>query len=84
MFNQVDKDLILKFLNLNHPIIRVKHKKRFTRAIEVNGFVFILKDMKSYEPLKQKLFDDLIVVFSPKNFLAISDVLDNFLKSKLF
>ena len=58
------KPHILKFLNQNYPISRVKHNKKFKRGIVMDGgVVYLLSHDLSFKSLVFKLLETVIKVF---------------------
>jgi hypothetical protein len=77
-----EKELMLKFLNRNYPVHRIKNNSRFKRTIVMeNGESYILSDKKSTKELYTKLIDVLKTVFSSTE-ETNKDVLKNFLNLK--
>jgi hypothetical protein len=82
MFTDIDKKLILKFLERNYPVTRVKHNMRFRRAILLdNGQTFILGEQGSHAQLKFQLVDILRQIFNCDEIIC-RVVLDSFLPIK--
>ena len=80
MNNEFDKKLMLKFLERNYPVSRIKLNFRFKRAIVLdNGGAFILSDLSNLNKLKYELVDTLIKVFNCDEATSRA-VLDNFLR----
>jgi len=80
MTNEFEKKLMLKFLERNYPISRVKLNLRFKRAIVLdNGGAFILSEPSQVNHLKFNLVDVLTRVFSCEEATSRA-VLDNFLR----
>jgi hypothetical protein len=64
MLTQKDKDMSLNFLKTNYPVVRMKEKDRFKRAIVTDGgFVFYLNDKNVYKKIKVHLNYSLKIVF---------------------
>lgn len=82
MYTDFDKEMVLKFLERNYPVSRVKHGNRFKRAITLdNGLSFFLSDKNSHIHLKLQLVEHLRLIFSyDENFLK--EVIVDFLPLK--
>ena len=79
MYTDVDKKLMLKFLERNYPVSRIKDKHRFKRAILMdNGFAYHLSDKNTHKPLKYALAETLRKIFDCDDVIIYS-VVDNFL-----
>lgn len=82
MVSEQIKQMMLKFLERNYPISRVKYNKRFKRGIVLDGGeVFIFNDTVSYLTLQHRMIDILCTVFNcdePTSF----NILKIFLKIK--
>jgi hypothetical protein len=77
-----EKELMLKFLNRNYPVHRIKNKTRFKRTIILeNGESYILSDKKNTQELYNKLIEILKTIFSTTEEIN-KDVLKNFLNLK--
>ena len=63
MFTEIDKQIMLKFLEKNYPISRVKHKMKFRRAI-IGNKTYILGDDFDQKRLIFYLIDIFKIVFS--------------------
>ena len=64
MLTQKDIDMVTNFLKLNYPVLRIKDKDRFKRAIVTDGgFIFYLNDKNVYKKIKVHLSYSLKVVF---------------------
>lgn len=62
--DNLDNELILRFLERNYPVSRVKHNMRFKRAITLdNGVSYFLSDENSHIQLKLQLDQILRTVF---------------------
>lgn len=82
MYTDIDKKLMLKFLERNYPKSRIKDNQRFKRAIILdNGVVYYLSDKNSYKQLKYGLAEILAKIFNC-NDVIIYSVLDYFLPSR--
>ena len=82
MPNIQEKQLMEKFLDLNYPVRRVKHNKRFKRTIILDARkCYQLGDKTTAKELYFNLLDVLKVVFSPNESIS-QDVLRNFLHLK--
>lgn len=55
---------MLKFLERNYPISRVKFNKRFKRGIILEGTTYLISDPTSFVALQHKLVSILILVFN--------------------
>ena len=79
MTNDREKRLMLRFLELNYPVSRVKVNGRFKRAIILeNGVAFLLGDNSNLLRLEYNLFEILLLVFNCDEATARS-VLYNYL-----
>ncbi len=82
MCNQKDKQLMIKFLEKNYPVSRIKYEQRFKRAIILDdGSIYGLSNEDSRIRLKYELMDKLRLVFDCDD-IIISLVLNNFLNIK--
>lgn len=63
MLNKIDEEMIVKFLQRNYPISRIKSNNRFKRAIVLDDGAYILSDGNSAKPLKTKLIAILKIIF---------------------
>jgi hypothetical protein len=63
MIDEQHEKLIISFLIKNYPVVRVKEKNRFKRAILLDNGYYFLSDNNSALPLKKKLIDVLKIVF---------------------
>jgi hypothetical protein len=80
MTNDFEKKLMLKFLEKNYPVSRIKLHHHFKRAIVLdNGGAFILSDSNQIQSLRYQLSDTLKKVFSCDEAISLA-VLDNFLR----
>lgn len=79
MCNEKDKKMMLKFLERNYPISKVKFEMRFRRGIILNGAVYVLSNMSSKKQLILELKEILKLVFSCDE-QSIIYVLSSFLK----
>jgi hypothetical protein len=78
MLTQKDTDMALNFLKKNYPVMRMKDKDRFKRAIVTDGgFIFYLNDKKVYKQLKVHLNYSLKIVFD-MNYETAENVLNEF------
>lgn len=82
MANEQLKQMMLKFLERNYPISRVKYNKRFKRGIILDGGkIYIFNDRSLFIALQHELVDILCLVFYCD--ITISwTVLKTFLKLK--
>ena len=56
MYSEIDKNIILKFIERNYPVKRIKHNMRFKRAILFDdGFVCFLSDKSAEHQVRLKL-----------------------------
>lgn len=55
--------LMISFLIKNYPVVRVKNKNRFKRAIILDNGPYLLSDNCSALPIKKKLIGILKLVF---------------------
>lgn len=75
-----EKQMILKFLERNYPVTRIKVDMRFKRAIILDdGSAFLLGDGSQTHKLKFKLQETIKKVFSSEDSIS-SAILDNFLR----
>ena len=82
MYTDIDKKLMLKFLERNYPVSRIKDKQRFKRAIVIdNDTIYYLSDQTSHKQLKFSLVEILQKIFNCDD-VVIYSVLDNFLPIK--
>jgi hypothetical protein len=82
MIQTQEKNLILRFLQLNYPTNRIKQNMRFKRTIILDtGEIFYLNDKNAVNKLYHKLFEILIIVFY-SNDETIQHSLQNFLNLK--
>lgn len=81
MLTEIDKDMMLKFLEKNYPISRVKDKNKFRRAIVLETGTFILGNESNHIQLRLRLIEVVKTVFSCDHATAIA-VLNNFLNLK--
>ena len=81
-YTEFDKQMVLKFIERNYPVSRIKHNMRFKRAITLdNGLSFFLSDKNSHIHLKLQLVEYLRLIFSyDENFLK--EVVADFLPFK--
>jgi len=82
MLGEIDKEMILKFLERNYPVSRVKDKMRFKRGIIFDdGSIYFLSDASQRLVLYHKLIDTLITVFNCDE-TTCKVILCNFLQLK--
>lgn len=81
MINIVDKELMLKFLQRSFPVYRLKHEKRFRRAIVLETSSYALSDKNQVETLTFNLMKILKVIFDTDSHIN-KDVLKTFLHLK--
>ena len=80
--DDINKQMMLKFLERHYPVIRVKFNNRFKRAVMLDGGeIFMLGDEFHKIQLKTKLIEILNLVFYCKTEISLS-VLNNFLTLK--
>ncbi len=79
MINEIDKQLMLKFLERNYPVSRIKFNGRFKRGIFVENGAYLLSEPHQFNELQFKLFEIIIKVFSCEEDISKA-VLSNFLK----
>jgi hypothetical protein len=73
---------MLKFLERNYPVSRIKDKQRFKRAIVIdNDTIYYLSDQTSHKQLKFSLVEILQKIFNCDD-VVIYSVVDNFLPIK--
>ncbi len=63
MLDNEYNNLIVKFLQKNYPVSRIKVNSRFKRAIVLDDGAYLLSDGESARPLKTKLIQTLKTVF---------------------
>ena len=79
---EFEKQLMLKFLEKNYPISRVKHNNKFRCAIILdNGGTFVLGEESHHIKLRFQLIEALKIVFSCEE-ATTRAVLNNFLNTK--
>lgn len=62
--DETEYKLIINFLKRNYPIMRIKDKTRFKRAIVLdNGGIYFLSDEQSHIKLRGDLLSVLKLVF---------------------
>lgn len=82
MYTDIDKKLMLKFLERNYPVSRVKDKQRFKRAIVIdNDAIYYLSDQTTHKQLRFSLVEILQKIFDCDDVIIYS-VVDNFLPIK--
>jgi len=82
MYTEVDKKLMLKFLERNYPVSRIKDRLRFKRAIVLDdGQVYHLSNQNTHNQLRHALADTLKLIFDCDNVIIYS-VIDSFLPIK--
>jgi uncharacterized protein YbaR (Trm112 family) len=68
MFGDVDKKMMLKFLEKNYPVSRLKYGTRFKRAIILdNGIPYLLSDEAQHMCLRGNFMKILRLVFDCKD-----------------
>jgi hypothetical protein len=63
MLTDTDKSMMMRFLEINYPIRRIKHNTRFRRGIILEGREFILGDETQHMSLRFKLIDIVKKIF---------------------
>ena len=64
MLSDIDKTMMLKFLERNYPIKRIKHNMRFRRGIMFDdGREYILSDESQHTALRYKLIEIVKIIF---------------------
>lgn len=62
--DEIEFDIMMNFLKLNYPVIRVKENMRFKRAIILdNGSTYFLSNESSHIHLRNQLIQNLKTVF---------------------
>jgi hypothetical protein len=65
MLTEKDTELIMDFLKKNYPVVRIKDKDRFKRAILCDGgLTFFLNEKNAYVKIKIHLQVALKIVFN--------------------
>lgn len=70
MYSEIDKQIMLKFLESNYPISRVKVDFKFKRAVVLEKGIYVLNDKSQKASLKIELIKILKKVFSCDEFLC--------------
>lgn len=79
MINEYDKELMLKFLEKNYPVSRIKHNGRFKRALILDSDAeYFLSEESHHIQIRTKIINILLKVFSCDNDTA-KHVMSNFL-----
>lgn len=78
MYSEIDKQIMLKFLESNYPISRVKVDFKFKRAVILEKGIYVLNDKSKRTFLKIELIKILKTVFSCDEFLCAA-IINNFL-----
>jgi hypothetical protein len=82
MHTDIDKKLMLKFLESNYPVSRIKDNKKFKRAIIMdNGKIFYLSDLNNYNQLKHLIKETLRLIFCFDDAI-INSIVDFYLPKK--
>ena len=69
--HDTEYNLIINFLKRNYPIMRIKDKLRFKRAIVLdNGVIYFLSDEQSHIKLRNDLLSILKLVFYCRDEIA--------------
>jgi hypothetical protein len=79
MISDSDKRLVIKYMERNYQVTRVKINNRFKRAIVLeNNTPFFLSDKNSVQHLKSVIHQNLSIIFylEPK---FLSKIVDEFL-----
>jgi hypothetical protein len=79
MISDSDKRLVIKYMERNCQVTRVKINNRFKRAIVLeNNLPFFLSDKNSIQHLKSVIIQNLALIFylEPK---SLSKIVDEFL-----
>jgi hypothetical protein len=79
MISDSDKRLVIKYMERNYQVTRVKINNRFKRAIVLeNNLPFFLSDKNSIQHLKSVIIQNLALIFylEPK---SLSKIVDEFL-----
>jgi len=64
MYNDIQKDMVFKFLKINYPVKRIKYNNKFKRTIVLDdGSVYYLSDDKSHKMLSIKLVQIIKYIF---------------------
>lgn len=81
MLGEIDKQMMLKFLERNYPVSRIKHNMRFKRGIILDdGTSYLLSGGGAQHlALQYKLFEIIIKIFDCDEATSRA-VLSNFLK----
>lgn len=84
MVNEIDKQMMLKFLQRNYPVARFKQNMRFKRGILLdNGGIYFLNktdiNTSNQPPIIQLLSQIIIKVFSCNELMART-IVKEFLK----
>lgn len=64
MLGNLDKLMMLKFLNKNYPVSRIKRNQRFKRGIIVENGTYAISDKRELVILQHALVKILMIVFS--------------------
>jgi hypothetical protein len=79
MFNDFDKNIMLKFLTNNYPVKKIKDNKRFKRVVTSHdGQKYFLSLSHTQDELRRHLSQVLNKLFACDDSKFISMVLDNF------
>lgn len=82
MYTDVDKKIMLRFLERNYPVSRIKDKQRFKRAILLDdGVAYCLSNQLTNKQLKFSLVETLKKIFDCDETIIYA-VVDNFLPIK--
>ena len=82
MTSEIEKQMMLKFLERNYPVSRVKHNMRFKRGIVLDdGTTYLLGDDFQKQQLFYNMSDLLISIFDCDE-LTSKAILSNFLQLK--
>lgn len=76
MINDIDKNMIIKFLYRHYPVTRVKYNGRFKRGITLdNGNDYIFNDSYQINQIKCQLISNVMTVFYCNDITAKSIVM---------
>jgi hypothetical protein len=64
MVDEKYDEFIISFLSRNYPIVRIKHRNRFKRAIMLDDGAHLLSDSNSNLIIRRKLTEVLKIVFN--------------------
>lgn len=84
MYSDIDKtmkQMMLDYLEIAHPISRVKHLHKFRRAIVLDTGIYVLADELKHNQLRNDLANELRLIFDCDDAIVFA-ILDNFLNLK--